>query len=573
MAKLQVVGSAEEVEHWLDRLRAAGLVAAATAAKPIDGHPGTVFVSINPQEPSVPPAHKPSPKTAPNPGTAAPGGPTRRAPTAEQEAIRAVGRRLRAGQAAKIEAYAGAGKTTTLRMVARDRERSRLLYLAFNKRQQEEAKTSFPPNVEARTAHALAWRALRMSETQVRPRLFGSEVAECLGLPSRWAGLTSSQLGELVAATLDRFLQSAARAVSPEHAVLPVDEGGDSERERMVGWAQQLWDLQTEGRAPITHDSYLKSWHLNLLEGRLAPPKYDVVLFDEAQDANPVMIDVVRLFRDAAVVWVGDSYQQIYEWRGAVDALQQIEGESLTLSQSFRFGQPIANAALDLLRHHPRPPRVPLIGNPARESSIQWGAAGDVKPQAILARSRAGVLEAAFHAARSSRVHVVGGVAEIKAVMESACWLYEGLREKVTVPTIARFASWQDLTKHVETSKDRELIFVAREVTRRGPEDVRHMLARVAAAQVEADRADVTLSTVHRAKGLEWGCVQLMDDILGCEEIEQKLFKDPRPKSPEDLAAEMHVSYVAVTRAVETLIVPPGLLPAPRPARQAPEPA
>lgn len=99
------------------------------------------------------------------------------------------------------------------------------------------------------------------------------------------------------------------------------------------------------------------------------------------------------------------------------------------------------------------------------------------------------------------------------------------------------------------------------------------MLARVAAAQVEADRADVTLSTVHRAKGLEWGCVQLMDDILGCEEIEQKLFKDPRPKSPEDLAAEMHVSYVAVTRAVETLIVPPGLLPAPRPARQAPEPA
>ena len=276
------------------------------------------------------------------------------------------------------------------------------------------------------------------------------------------------------------------------------------------------------------------------------------------------MVDIVRMFKRSSVIWVGDPFQQIYEWRGAVDALRQIEGEALPLSQSFRFGEPVAAAALAMLRHHPRPPRVPLRGNPSQSSIVQVGREEADRPHAILARGRAGLMEAAFAAAKSAKIHVVGGVSEVKAVMESACALYEGNLDRITTASVARFAQWKSLTDYVEMAKDREMAFVARQVERRGPEGVRRMLARIATAQTEAEHADVTLSTVHRAKGLEWGCVQLMDDILGCEEIEQKLFKDPQPKSPEDLASEMHVSYVAVTRAMHKLIVPPGLLPSPQ---------
>nr|WP_249816408.1 UvrD-helicase domain-containing protein [Bradyrhizobium sp. 180] len=43
----------------------------------------------------------------------------------------------------------------------------------------------------------------------------------------------------------------------------------------------------------------------------------DFILLDEAQDTNPVVLDVLRK-QPAQMVYVGDKYQQIYEWRGAV---------------------------------------------------------------------------------------------------------------------------------------------------------------------------------------------------------------------------------------------------------------
>jgi hypothetical protein len=41
----------------------------------------------------------------------------------------------------------------------------------------------------------------------------------------------------------------------------------------------------------------------------------------------------------APKIFVGDSHQQIYQFRGAVDAMKQVEAvQTLRLSQSFRFG-------------------------------------------------------------------------------------------------------------------------------------------------------------------------------------------------------------------------------------------
>jgi F-box protein, helicase, 18 len=41
----------------------------------------------------------------------------------------------------------------------------------------------------------------------------------------------------------------------------------------------------------------------------------------------------------APKIFVGDSHQQIYRFRGAVDAMKQVEAvQTLRLSQSFRFG-------------------------------------------------------------------------------------------------------------------------------------------------------------------------------------------------------------------------------------------
>jgi hypothetical protein len=78
-------------------------------------------------------------------------------PTAEQHAV--VDAVLGGGDL-KIKAYAGAGKTSTLRLIADRLAGRRGSYLAFNKEIAQHARRGFPPNVSARTVHSLAYASV-----------------------------------------------------------------------------------------------------------------------------------------------------------------------------------------------------------------------------------------------------------------------------------------------------------------------------------------------------------------------------------------------------------------------------
>ncbi|MFM0632711.1 UvrD-helicase domain-containing protein [Paraburkholderia xenovorans] len=71
----------------------------------------------------------------------------------------------------------------------------------------------------------------------------------------------------------------------------------------------------------------------------------DFILFDEAQDSDGVMLWVLNRQSHAQTIYVGDPYQQIYKWRGAVNAMAQIEAPEHALTESFRFGPVIATPA------------------------------------------------------------------------------------------------------------------------------------------------------------------------------------------------------------------------------------
>src|SRR5260221_240188 len=113
-------------------------------------------------------------------------------------------------------------------------------------------------------------------------------------------------------------------------------------RKELVPWAVRAWaDLRDrDGRLRFEHDAYLKIW-------QLGDPVIDAayVLLDEAQDADPVVTAVLLAQKDMRVISVGDPAQQIYAWRGAIDAMDAFDGHQLTLSQSFRFGPAIADEA------------------------------------------------------------------------------------------------------------------------------------------------------------------------------------------------------------------------------------
>lgn len=466
-------------------------------------------------------------------------------PTAEQEQAISL---YRTGDDLVIEAGAGTGKTSTLNLLAEDDPKATVQYIAFNKAIVAEAGEKFPRNVRANTAHSLAYRAIVAPNRALKARLNGNrqtarEVAEILGVKAVTInGVPQSR--EFIAArvleTVQRFCQSADLELDRRHAPYidgidePTEDGKRTWKNNdelannvLLPFARKAWaDLQSpDGELRYGHDHYLKAWHLS-------GPRIDaeVILFDEAQDANPVIAAIVSAQKGAQRIFVGDSQQAIYEFTGAINALAGFDADHRTfLSQSFRFGPAIAevaNTVLSLLDADLR-----LTGFDAIDSTVGIGEQDD----AILCRTNAKAVEVVLELqAQDRKPHLVGDGEQIIAFARAAQDLQQGKRTKH--PELACFPDWEAVKDYVANdSNGSDLKLNVSLVERFGAYPIIDALSGLYSEK----QADVVVSTAHKAKGREWGSVRLADDFV--------LVNEETGEGPS--AAELRLLYVAVTRA------------------------
>src|ERR1700678_3126998 len=336
-------------------------------------------------------------------------------PTSEQQDIISA---CAAGYDLVIEAGAGTGKTSTLLMAAASMHGNRGLYLAYSRETADTARTAFPDWVGCVTAHSLAYRAVGWQYAK-RLRGQGSRmpawaVARQLGIGQRRLLrdrllLAPAHQARVVLGTVERFCFSADERIGGAHVppVNGVDPASFAELTwRIVPWAERAWhDIRAvNGALPFRHDHYLKLWQLT--RPRIGA---DYLMFDEAQDANPVIVAVVQDQSGLQKVAVGDSCQAIYGWRGAVDALATWPASMrLQLSCSFRFGSAVAHEANNWLEVLGGP--FLLSGSPQIASAV-----GPVDvPDAIVCRTNAEALvQARLALAAGRRVALAGGGAEV----------------------------------------------------------------------------------------------------------------------------------------------------------------
>jgi hypothetical protein len=462
-------------------------------------------------------------------------------PTPEQAAIIDA---YRTGADLVIEAGAGTGKTSTLRMLAADQPNRRALYIAYNKAIAVEAAASFGPNVTCKTAHSLAYQVIgkRYRERLKAPRLRARDTAAILAElnPAVWAQITEylSPVGaaRVVSETLTRFCYSADYAIHVGH--VPTVRGVDGDDwTAMSIWAVALagsaWgDLeQPDGALRFTHDTYLKMWQLT------GPTLHvDTVFLDEAQDANPAVAGIVDAQTHAQRVAVGDRCQSIYGWRGAVDAMSAWPWRRLQLSQSFRFGPAIADQANLWLTWLKAPLR--LAGFDRIASQIN----GADYPDAILTRGNVSAfIEGVELLDDGYRVGIVGGTTDVKALAFAARDLQAG--RATDHPELCGFKTWDDVCEYAEEDSDgSDLRTFVRLIDRRGPG---YVLA-LADSFVREDLAEIVVSTAHKAKGREWDSVRIGGDFPAPTVDENG--------DEEDITREdAMLAYVAVTRARQHL--------------------
>ena len=448
------------------------------------------------------------------------------------------------GQSLKMQAVAGSGKTSTLGAVSTVLSHQNGLYVAFNKSIQQEADRAMPSNVSARTAHSLAYRAKAI------PFLNQGKLGKCY--PNVLAKqfnihqippLTSVGLAGVALETVTRYCYSADIEIKDHHVPIKVFRdagyrGSDlgEVRSIILGHAKRIWAgmIDLRNPTPITHDVYVKLWALD--NPRIHA---DFILFDEAQDANPVITDVI-MKQDAQLIFVGDEYQQIYSWRGADNALAKIQLPNYWLTQSFRFGPAIANVANDIL-HNQLKADVTVKGFDRVNSLIEELPTNNT--DCIISRTNAGVISNAFAGIDSDeKPHINGGTAQLLGLIRGIKQLKAGRRSEHQELRV--FPTYCDLIEYSETDQGKELAVPLNLISKYGIDDLISVIDQV--GSISASEADYTLTTAHKSKGLEWENVKLDNDF-------RNMKKDDGSANPLWQAEEANLLYVAATRAMHTL--------------------
>ncbi len=478
-------------------------------------------------------------------------------PTREQQAIVESG-----GRVITINARAGTGKTTTLHMIAERSTGSRALYLVFNKRAQLRAQAVFPPHVDVRTVHSLAFGSARRGQRwrlgpDLGPAAFLMAYADMPEEQHDLAGLSHSFLGYFMAAPHPRV----------EEALQPFSELWltDTQRsifsrheERIADACRGLLTAWYQGTMECPHDFYLKLAHrTGSLQRKLA--SYELVLVDEGQDLSEIMLDLLRHCA-GRVVLVGDSHQGIYGFRFAVDATQQLPADAThELTSSFRFGRDLAELASLYVQESKGLKGFRIRGSKDRTTSVQLYSNLRSKSApiggAMLARTNLSLFEGALRL--HSEGHPLRFEREVTPLMgrvRDVLRLSKGRQGAVSDPFIASFGSLAHLESYADRMRDGYLLSLVSIVKRHGDglENSLHKLRRhFEKSEGLPHNRVITLSTVHAAKGDEYPTVALHEDIP--TRLEQTLAEEGTSR---DRAEEINVSYVAFTRAQRKLLIP-----------------
>lgn len=274
---------------------------------------------------------------------------------------------------------------------------------------------------------------------------------------------------------------------------------------------------------------------------------FDQVIIDEAQDISPLQRAMLRRIPHRALVAVGDPNQAIYGWRGAdTDSMDNLAEEwhqkEMPLSVSFRCPKSVVREAQQYVPHMQWSDSAPegkverLLEQP---SSFPSGSA-------ILCRNNKPIISLAFKLIRGGEsCRVVGrdiGKSLSKLVL------------RAEQPSISALDAWLENYKNDEMAKamkkNRMSKVQAIEDRVESLRAVMPMCKSVGELLSMLDlmfgktTARITLSTIHRAKGLEWNQVYFLDSWLL-----------PNQYAHQDwqLQQEDNLAYVGVTRAMSEL--------------------
>ncbi len=463
-----------------------------------------------------------------------------------------------------VDAVAGSGKTTTL-VQAAQLVRGRCLFLAFNKHIAEELGKRLPHTVACKTIHGLGFATVsrHLKNQGVKVEVQDIKLRK---LARQWVidARIYDPGSERASALVDVIEKCQMTLTDPmDHEAVDAlmahfDIDGKGENARWYSMAASSVLLQSEALAKegiITYGDMLWLVH----RWNLRPDTFDWVFVDEAQDLSAAQLHVATMARrlGGRMLFVGDRRQAIYGFAGAdsrsVDTIIERTGaQELPLSICYRC----PSSHLDMAREI-----VPQIeareGAPVGETKTVYRSKlnqeiqeGDI----VLCRITAPLVQLCWELIKEripARIKGRDIGRQMVTIIRKASDFVEPSRTWVD-GFLAGLDGWAQ--KELDFLRRKEGTETQQEAVLDKRDAISFMFGAVHpqnAGELESfieelfadGRASVTLSTVHRAKGLETDRVWILKpDLL------------PFPKATGwQVEQEWNLKYVALTRAKKFL--------------------
>ena len=454
---------------------------------------------------------------------------------------------------ANIKAFAGTGKTSTLIEVTKERPDKKFLYIAFNKSVQTQAAKKFPKNVLCKTIHSIAFG---VAGNAYRAKLGNNRLFTVNNF------IRDYRKSYFAQSTLKNFLNSADMNIEEKHInkheIMEISEFNIAE---CLENANMLWHkmkMIDDNSIKMEHDGYLKLFHLNMTN---FPVACDYILFDEAQDSNNVVYDLLNSSQ-IPIIAVGDHHQSIYGFRGAINSLKKFKGDSFHLTKSFRFGENVAGLANQILKRF-KNEKLTIAGVGGRDQ-VDWqpryNELAALKKVMKISRSNSGLISNGIECLKNNySFHIIGGVnEELFKITKSVAGAQFNVGEAIKDPVIRHFynkggAVMENIRDYAMKTNDKEIDRALYNCDKYG-KDIFMLLEKIKEKNGPVS-SQVWLSTAHKAKGMECDNVILDEDFGTFAYDKPENIRKGKYPLIENGFQEINLLYVALTRAKQILHV------------------
>jgi len=267
-----------------------------------------------------------------------------------------------------IEALAGTGKTSVLKMIVNELKPKKGLYLSFNKSVAVEAQQSFPSTILCSTIHSFAYK-YTVKNMNSSIMFFGyKNITEPISFESKI----------LLIEAIDEFLLSKYTKID-NFINDNKDKFAAINRGIHFVTAENIFEKYIKqivsGSNGITHNGYLKLFHMMLDSGEMKIPEFDFIAIDECQDVSAATFEVFKLLKSNKKIIVGDRNQSLYSFTHCINGFEDKyiidNAEKCPITKTYRCSPEIAEKVELFMQYHLQNPNFHFEGTEPANKEIK----------------------------------------------------------------------------------------------------------------------------------------------------------------------------------------------------------